>query len=91
MAFGLSSGLEPGLVLLNTTDFTGVPSQSINDVFSATYNNYLIVIDDLIRNTGGALDIYLRLRVSGTDSTIPEGDHGGSGACKSAGQDPAFS
>jgi len=60
---------KAGLVLLNTTSFSGVASQSINDVFSATYNHYLIIIDDLIRNTGGALDIYLRLRVSGTDST----------------------
>jgi hypothetical protein len=65
----LSGSLPTGLVLLNTTSFSGVSSQSINDVFSATYNNYLIVIDDIIRNTGSALDIYLRLRVSGTDST----------------------
>jgi len=60
---------KAGMVLLNTTSFSGVASQSINDVFSATYNHYLIVIDDLVRNTGAALDIYLRLRVSGTDST----------------------
>jgi hypothetical protein len=65
----LSGSLPAGLVLLNTTSFSGVASQSINDVFSATYNNYLIIVDDLIRNTGGGLDVYLRLRVSGTDST----------------------
>ena len=58
-----------GLNLVNTTSFTGQSTVSVDNVFSATYNNYLIVIDDLIRNTGGALDIYLRLRVSGTDST----------------------
>ncbi len=34
---------KAGLVLLNTTSFSGVASQSINDVFSATYNHYLIV------------------------------------------------
>jgi hypothetical protein len=61
---------KAGMVLLNTTSFSGVSSQSVNDVFSATYNNYLIVIDDLIKSaSGGAGDIYLRLRVSGTDST----------------------
>ena len=53
-----------------TVTFTGASSVSLNDVFSATYNNYLIVIDDLVKSTsGGAGDIYLRLRVSGTDST----------------------
>jgi len=59
-----------GLTLINTTSFSGVSSQSVNDVFSATYNNYLIVIDDLVKNSGaGDLSIYLRLRVSATDST----------------------
>jgi len=61
---------KAGMVLLNTTSFSGVASQSINDVFSATYTNYLITLDDLIRSTsGGDSSIYLRLRVSGTDST----------------------
>jgi len=61
---------KAGLVLLNTTSFSGVSSQSVNDVFSATYNNYLIVIDDLVKNLGsGDLSIFLRLRVSATDST----------------------
>jgi hypothetical protein len=35
---------NPGLTLINTTSFTGVSSQSINDVFSATYDNYRIII-----------------------------------------------
>jgi hypothetical protein len=49
---------------------SGVASQSVNDVFSATYDNYFIVVDDLVRNTsGGNGEIYLRLRVAGTDST----------------------
>ncbi len=61
---------KAGLVLLNTTSFSGVASQSINDVFSATYDNYLILIDDVIKNTSaGDLALYFRLRVSATDST----------------------
>ena len=41
-ARGLTSGLEPGLVLLNTTDFTTQSSVVVDNVFNATYDNYLI-------------------------------------------------
>lgn len=66
MARGLTSGLEPGLVLLNTTSFSGVTSQSIDDVFSATYDSYRIIFyrDSVVTSTSGT---YLRLRVSGSD------------------------
>ena len=65
-AFGLSSGLEPGLVLLNTTSFSGVASQAINDVFSSTYDTYRIIFyrDSTVTAASGT---YLRLRVSGSD------------------------
>jgi trimeric autotransporter adhesin len=33
-------GTVGGLVHINTTSFSAVASQSINDVFSATYDNY---------------------------------------------------
>ena len=36
---------KAGMVLLNTTSFSGVASQSVNDVFSATYTNYRIFIN----------------------------------------------
>jgi len=39
--FGLPAG---SLVLLNTTSFSAVASQSVNDVFSATYDNYKIMV-----------------------------------------------
>ena len=69
-ARGLSSSLEPGLVLLNTTDFTTQSSVVVDNVFSATYDNYLILIDDVIKNTSsGDLALCFRLRVSATDST----------------------
>jgi hypothetical protein len=65
-AFGLSSGLEPGMVLLNTTSFSGVSSQSINDVFSATYSKYRINLILKGTNTG---QVRMRLRVSGSDNS----------------------
>jgi hypothetical protein len=57
---------KTGLILLNTTSFTGVSSQSINDVFSATYTNYRIVI----KGVGTAdVGLLMRMRVSGSDNT----------------------
>jgi hypothetical protein len=57
---------KAGLVLLNTTSFSAVASQSINDVFSATYQNYLI-LGNLSGSTGNPGDF--RLRVSGADNS----------------------
>ena len=56
-----------GLVKINTTTFSAVSSQSINDVFSATYNNYLIhmAIDGSTTQT----DVNFRLRVAGADNS----------------------
>jgi hypothetical protein len=56
-----------GLIHINTTSFSAVASQSINDVFSATYDNYLIL--GTLVGSGGAVDVNLRLRVSGTDAS----------------------
>ena len=58
---------KAGMVLLNTTSFSGVSSQSINDVFSATYENYLLVFDTVLSTSIANLTI--RLRVSGTDAS----------------------
>jgi hypothetical protein len=55
-----------GLTLINTTSFSGVSSQSINDVFSATYQNYRILIQSVNAGNG---PFRLRLRVSGTDNS----------------------
>ena len=61
--FGLPSG---ALALINTTTFSAVAIQSINDVFSATYNNYKVII-----NLSNSVDSYIqfRYRVSGTDTS----------------------
>ena len=56
---------KAGMVLLNTTSFSAVSSQSFNDVFSATYDHYLakIVIDSFSTNQ----TLSFRYRVGGTD------------------------
>ena len=56
-----------GLTLINTTSFSGVASQSINDVFSATYDNYKIILRITLTGTTGWTS--LRFRVSGTDTS----------------------
>jgi len=61
------AGGGSGLTLINTTSFSGVGSQSVNDVFSTTYLNYKIIVTlDTDANINDAL---FRLRVSGSDNT----------------------
>jgi len=55
-----------GLTLINTTSFSAVASQSINDVFSATYKSYLIIATYTCTT---ASPMNMRLRVSGTDNS----------------------
>ena len=65
-ARGLSSGLEPGLVLLNTQTFSTVSSFSFPDnSFSATYNAYRIVFNI----TSAAAILAWRARAAGTDNS----------------------
>ena len=42
---GVYAPSTSGLTLINTTSFSGVASQSVNDVFSSTYDNYRIVFN----------------------------------------------
>jgi len=56
-----------GLVYLNTTSFSAVASQSINDVFSSTYDAYRIVMDLL--GSEASTGLRFRLRVSGSDAS----------------------
>ena len=58
---------KAGMVLLNTTSFSGVSSQAFpNGTFSATYENYKIVIDFTATN---ANDFNLRFRLAGADNS----------------------
>jgi hypothetical protein len=59
---------KAGMVLLNTTSFSGVASQSVNDVFSATYDSYMVVVQNLTSvNNNNALKF--RMRVAGADNS----------------------
>ena len=57
---------KAGMVLLNTTSYSAVASQSFNDVFSSTYDNYAIVFTNTNSNS---VMLNLRFRVSGADNT----------------------
>ena len=57
---------KSGLVLLNTTSFSAVASQSINDVFSSTYDNYKIVLTTV---NSTSPELFFRYRVSGADDS----------------------
>jgi len=61
---------KAGMVLLNTTSFSGVSSQSFNDVFSATYDHYKVVL----RTTAIDTQIFFRLRVAGADASAANYD-----------------
>jgi hypothetical protein len=56
-----------GLTLLNTTSFSGVASQSVNNVFSATYRNYRVIIN--ITGASTSTNLRPRFRASGVDSS----------------------
>lgn len=60
---------KAGMVLLNTTSFSGVASQSVNDVFSSTYDNYRIVIETTA-SSGNYLNF--KLRVGGADNSAAD-------------------
>lgn len=57
---------KAGMVLLNTTSFSAVASQSVNNVFSATYDNYSIVLET---TASAGSYINFRLRVGGVDAS----------------------
>jgi hypothetical protein len=63
--FGLPGS---GLTLISDTSFSAVASHSVNDVFSATYNNYKIIFKGAQTGVGG-IQLRMRLRVSGSDNT----------------------
>jgi hypothetical protein len=67
---GVYSPVTPGLVKLTSVTFSAVASQSVNDVFSTTYDNYKILINTTDSNVNGS--IAMRMRVSGADNTNNE-------------------
>ena len=72
---GVYAPSSSGLTLINTTSFSGVSSQSINDVFSATYDTYKIIVN--LTAASASDTSRLRLRVSGTDNSASNYENGG--------------
>lgn len=60
------ASLGSGLTLIDSHSASSVTSVSRNNVFSATYQNYLIVVEGVLSTE---TNIRLRLRASGTDDT----------------------
>ncbi len=56
-----------GLVYITGTTGTATAAINVNNCFSATYDNYRIVVSN--GTTDSPRGVYLRLRASGTDST----------------------
>ena len=65
---GVGVDLAPkGLVLINTTSFSGVASQAVPTVFSSTYENYKIILT--LSGATGDGAIFMKLRNGATDSS----------------------
>ena len=67
-----NDSIQPGLVLITTQSFSAASSISINNCFSSTYSNYLIVID-ITSTAANPSGWSIRLRSSGTDATTNYG------------------
>jgi hypothetical protein len=67
---------KAGMVLLNTTSFSGVTSVSLPaSTFTSTYKNYRVIFRSTQNTTTGTLS--MRLRAAGTDLTAAEYTNGG--------------
>jgi hypothetical protein len=62
----VDSGGDSGLVHIETRAMSAVAAESFNDVFSATYTNYVIALNF---TNGLTSDVLLRLRVGGVDNS----------------------
>lgn len=58
-----------GLTLINRTFMNGVGFQQFNNVFSSTYENYLVTFNETAASTNGVIT-YLRMRASGSDNVV---------------------
>jgi len=53
-----------GLTFISRTSFSGVASQAVDGVFTSTYDNYLLILEDMSAATA-ADDLYLQMRYAG--------------------------
>jgi hypothetical protein len=69
------AGAEPGLNFIRKTNFSAVSSVSLNDIFSADYENYRVIMTTPSSSTNNQLK--LRLRVAGADNSTSNYKYGG--------------
>ena len=60
-----TDSLQPGMVLLTSPAFSASATVSINNCFSSTYTNYLIVT--VVSSSADGANMYWRFRSSGSD------------------------
>ena len=74
------TGINSALVLITSTTFTD--DISINNCFSATYDNYKVVITKIVASSGA---MSWRFRTGGVDNTNNNYSYGGGGVNTSSG------
>lgn len=65
-----TDSIKPGLVLVAVQSFSAVSSVSVNNCFTATYENYRVMVS--VTQASGTQDIpvYMKLRASGADNSV---------------------
>jgi hypothetical protein len=79
--FSISGGKNVGMVLLNNTTFSASASVTVDNVFSTTYDNYLVIFD-CVAGTAQSLRFVYR---DGTSDVITNYSYGSSYVNLSAG------
>jgi hypothetical protein len=62
-----TDSIQPGMVLINNTDFISATAVNINNCFTSTYSNYRIMLKFKHNSTGDVA--WMRFRTSGSDNT----------------------
>ena len=66
----------PGMTLINTTNFSGAASFSVDNVFSATYDYYKIICTNT-SGSGSAAQININFRTGGANNTAASYNYAG--------------
>jgi hypothetical protein len=62
-------GGASGLTFISRTAFTNVSSQAIDDVFTSTYDNYVVIVEDFYGVGSSADDLQMQMRYGSTTQT----------------------
>lgn len=63
-----TDSIQPGMVLVNKTDFSGAATVSVNNCFTTAYQNYRIIVN-AANSTGSSYDLNMRGRSNGIDNS----------------------